>query len=199
MGVDAARFIKDDQAMERIPTTAEGLKGLEDELKQLKSVERPAIIKAIAAARDHGDLSENAEYTSARERHGFIEGRIAELEDIISRAEVIDFSKLSGKTVKFGATVKLADEDTDEKVKYQIVGPYEADLAKGRISVTSPIGRALIGKTVGDTVEVQTPRGARSYEVVGVQFKSLPRPRPPRGGGRPRSSSRTGPGTGRSC
>ena len=153
--------------MERVPTTAEGLKSLTDELKQLKSVERPAIIKAIAAAREHGDLSENAEYTSARESQGFIEGRIAEIEDIISRAEVIDFSKLSGKIVKFGATVQLADEDTDEKVKYQIVGPYEADLAKRRISVTSPIGRALIGKTVGDTVEVQTPRGARSYEVVG--------------------------------
>ena len=130
LGVDAARFIKDDQAMERVPTTAEGLKVLEDELKQLKSVERPAIIKAIAAAREHGDLSENAEYTSARERQGFIEGRIAEIEDIISRAEVIDFSKLSGKIVKFGATVQLADEDTDEKVKYQIVGPYEADLTK---------------------------------------------------------------------
>ena len=134
--------------MERVPTTAEGLKSLTDELKQLKSVERPAIIKAIAAAREHGDLSENAEYAAARERQ-----------------------KLSGKIVKFGATVQLADEDTDEKVKYQIVGPYEADLAKRRISVTSPIGRALIGKTVGDTVEVQTPRGARSYEVVGVQFK----------------------------
>jgi len=161
---------------ERVPTTAEGLKSLTDELKQLKSVERPAIIKAIAAAREHGDLSENAEYTSARERQGFIEGRIAEIEDIISRAEVIDFSKLSGKIVKFGATVQLADEDTDEKVKYQIVGPYEADIfAKRRISVTSPIGRALIGKTVGDTVEVQTPRGARSYEVRGrsVQIEAV--------------------------
>ena len=110
--------------------TAEGLKSLEDELKNLKSVERPAIIKAIAAAREHGDLSENAEYTSAREKQGFIEGRVIEVEDIISRAEVIDFSKLSGKIVKFGATVQLADEDTEEKVKYQIVGPYEADLAK---------------------------------------------------------------------
>lgn len=158
--------------MDRIPTTAEGLKSLEDELKHLKSVERPSIIKAIAAAREHGDLSENAEYTSARERQSFIEGRIAEIENIISRAEVIDFSKLTGKIVKFGATVRLADEDTDERVKYQIVGPYEADLSKGSISVTSPIGRALIGKTVGDTVEVQTPRGARSYEVVGVQFKA---------------------------
>jgi transcription elongation factor GreA len=171
LGVDGVRFIKDDPRMEKVPMTSDGLRSLEDELKQLKSVERPAIIKAIAAAREHGDLSENAEYTSAREKQGFIEGRIAEIEDIISRAEVIDFAKLSGKTVKFGATVRLADEDTDEKVKYQIVGPYEADLAKGRISVTSPIGRALIGKSVGDTVEVQTPRGAKSYEVVGVQFK----------------------------
>ena len=157
--------------MEKVPMTMEGYRKLETELHRLKVEERPRIIQQIAEARDHGDLSENAEYTSARERQGFIEGRIAEVEDIISRAEVIDFSKLSGKTVKFGATVKLADEDTDEKVKYQIVGPYEADLAKGRISVTSPIGRALIGKTVGDTVEVQTPRGARSYEVVAVAFK----------------------------
>ena len=157
--------------MERVPTTAEGLKSLEDELKHLKSVERPSIIKAIAAAREHGDLSENAEYTSARERQSYIEGRIAEVESIISRAEVIDFSKLTGKIVKFGATVRLADEDTEEKVKYQIVGPYEADLNKGSISVTSPIGRALIGKTVGDKVEVQTPRGAKSYEIVSVEFK----------------------------
>jgi transcription elongation factor GreA len=158
-------------AMEKVPMTAEGLKSLVDELKNLKSVERPAIIKAIAAAREHGDLSENAEYTSAREKQGFIEGRVIEVEDIISRAEVIDYSKLTGKIVKFGATVQLADEDTEEKVRYQIVGPYEADLTKRRISVTSPIGRALIGKTVGDTFEVQTPRGARSYEVVTVEFK----------------------------
>ncbi|CAN5697116.1 transcription elongation factor GreA [soil metagenome] len=157
--------------MERVPMTAGGLKSLEEELKQLKSVERPAIIKAIATAREHGDLSENAEYTSAREKQSFIEGRLAEIEDIVSRAEVIDFSKFSGKVVKFGATVQLADEDTDEKVKYQIVGPYEADLKQRSISVTSPIGRALIGKTVGDTVEVQTPRGARSYEIMMVQFK----------------------------
>src|SRR4030095_13715092 len=128
--------------MERVPTRAEGLKVLEDELKQLKSIERPAIIKAIAAAREHGDLSENAEYTSARERQGFIEGRIAEIENIISRAEVIDFSKLSGKVVKFGATVRLADEDTDEKVKYQIVGPYEAGPPRGRIFVAPALGRA---------------------------------------------------------
>lgn len=157
--------------MEKVPMTSAGLKTLEDELKLLKSTERPAIIKAIAAAREHGDLSENAEYTSARDRQGFIEGRIGELEDIVSRADVIDLSKLSGKVVKFGAIVRLSDQDTDEKVKYQIVGPYEADLAKSRISTTSPLGRALIGKTVGDSVEVQTPRGAKMYEVVGVAFK----------------------------
>lgn len=157
--------------MEKVPMTSEGLKTLEDELKLLKSTERPAIIKAIAAAREHGDLSENAEYTSARERQSFIEGRIGELEDIVSRADVIDLSKLSGKTVKFGAIVKLSDQDTDEKAKYQLVGPYEADLAKGRISTTSPLGRALIGKTVGDSVEVQTPRGAKMYEVMAVAFK----------------------------
>ena len=156
--------------MERVPMTAEGLKGLEDELKQLKSVERPAIIKAIAAAREHGDLSENAEYTSARERQGFIEGRIAEVEDIISRADVIDFSKLSGKVVKFGAIVTLVDEDTDEEKKYQIVGETEADVKSGRVSITSPIARALIGKTVGDTVEVNAPGGGKSYEILNVAF-----------------------------
>ena len=157
--------------MEKVPMTSEGLKTLEDELKLLKSTERPAIIKAIAAAREHGDLSENAEYTSARERQSFIEGRIGKLEDIVSRADVIDLSKLSGKIVKFGAIVRLSDQDTDEKAKYQLVGPYEADLTKGRISTTSPLGRALIGKTVGDSVEVQTPRGARMYEVMAVAFK----------------------------
>ena len=157
--------------MEKVPMTSEGLKTLEDELKLLKSTECPAIIKAIAAAREHGDLSENAEYTSARERQSFIEGRIGELEDIVSRADVIDLSKLSGKIVKFGAIVRLSDQDTDEKAKYQLVGPYEADLTKGRISTTSPLGRALIGKTVGDSVEVQTPRGARMYEVMAVAFK----------------------------
>jgi transcription elongation factor GreA len=151
--------------------TPEGHARLTAELKRLKSIERPAVITAIAAAREHGDLSENAEYTSAREKQGFIEGRIIEVESIISRAEVIDFSKFSGKVVKFGATVRLADEDTDEKMKYQIIGPYEADLSKGSISVTSPIGRALIGKTVGDRVEVQTPRGGKSYEIVAVAFK----------------------------
>ena len=156
--------------MEKVPMTSDGLRSLEEELKQLKSVERPSIIKAIAAAREHGDLSENAEYTAARERQGFIEGRIAEVEDIISRAEVIDFSKLSGKTVKFGATVKLADEETDEEQTFQIVGEDEADVGQGLLSITSPLARALIGKTVGDSVEVSTPRGAKSYEVVTVKF-----------------------------
>lgn len=150
--------------------THDGLRALEEELRELKGTERPSVIKAISEARAHGDLSENAEYAAARERQGFIEGRIGELEDIIARADVIDVSKLDGKVVKFGATVKLADEDTDEEVRYQIVGPYEADLAKGRISVTAPLGRALIGKTVGDSVEVQTPKGGKSYEIVSVRF-----------------------------
>ena len=156
--------------MDKVPMTHDGLRALEEELRELKGTERPSVIKAISEAREHGDLSENAEYTAARERQGFIEGRIGELEDIIARADVIDVSKLDGKVVKFGATVKLADEDTEEEVHYQIVGPYEADLAKGRISVTAPLGRALIGKTVGDSVEVQTPKGGKSYEIVSVKF-----------------------------
>jgi transcription elongation factor GreA len=129
------------------------------------------VIKAIAEAREHGDLSENAEYHAARERQSFIEGRISELEDIISRADVIDVSKLSGKTVRFGAYVTLADVDTDEEHTYQVVGPYEADLAKKKISVQSPLGRALIGKTVGDTVEVTAPGGGKAYELIDVKFK----------------------------
>ena len=156
--------------MERIPMTKTGYERLDAELKQLKSEERPAIIKAISEAREHGDLSENAEYHAAKERQGFIEGRIQELEDIISRADVIDVSKLSGSTVKFGATVTLADEDTDEEVTYQIVGPYEADLAKKRISVQSPIARALIGRSVGDSTEVKAPGGIKSYEVVDIKY-----------------------------
>jgi transcription elongation factor GreA len=156
--------------MERIPMTAAGYKALEEEIDHLKGVERPAVINQISEARAHGDLSENAEYHAAKERQAFIEGRVMELEDKLSRAEVIDVSKLSGKTVKFGATVTLADEDTDNKVKYQIVGDVEADIKKGRISISSPIARALIGKTVGDTVEVAAPGGARSYEILKVQF-----------------------------
>ncbi|HWD48356.1 MAG TPA: transcription elongation factor GreA [Rhizomicrobium sp.] len=156
--------------MERIPMTASGLKTLEGELNQLKNVERHEIIKHIAEARAHGDLSENAEYHAAKEKQSFIEGRVIELEDMIGRAEVIDVSKLSGSNVKFGATVTLVDEDTDEKKKYQIVGDHEADAKKGRISLSSPISRALIGKVKGDTVEVAAPGGARSYEILKVEF-----------------------------
>ena len=156
--------------MERIPMTAAGYKALEDEVNQLKNVDRHEIIKAIAEARAHGDLSENAEYHAAKERQSFIEGRVMELEDQIGRAEVIDVSKLSGATVKFGATVTLVDEDSDEKRKYQIVGDVESDVKHGRISLSSPIARALIGKGKGDTVEVTTPGGARSYEILKVEF-----------------------------
>jgi transcription elongation factor GreA len=157
--------------MEKIPMTAQGFASLEAEIKHLKGTERPAVIRAISEARAHGDLSENAEYHSAKERQSFIEGRVLELEDKLSRAQVIDVSKLSGKVVKFGATVTLIDEDTEQKAKYQIVGDMEADFAKGRISISSPLARALIGKTVGDAVEVNTPSGGRSYEVTKVEFK----------------------------
>ena len=157
--------------MDKLPMTAEGLKSLEDELKRLRGEERPAVIKAIEVAREHGDLSENAEYHAARDRQSFIEGRLAELEDMISRADVIDPKTLSGKIVRFGATVKLADEDTDEESIYQIVGSHEADVESGRLSLTSPLARALIGKTVSDSVEVTTPGGSKSYEVLKVTFK----------------------------
>jgi transcription elongation factor GreA len=157
--------------MNKVPMTGEGYNRLQDELKRLKSTDRPAIIKAIAEARTHGDLSENAEYHAARERQSFIEGRVMELEDKISRAEVIDVSKLSGSLVKFGATVTLADEETDEEQTFRIVGEDEADIKQGRLSVTSPLARALIGKTKGDSVEVSTPRGAKSYEVMTVAFQ----------------------------
>ena len=157
--------------MEKIPMTAQGFAALETEVKHLKSEERPAVIRAISEARAHGDLSENAEYHSAKERQSFIEGRVLELEDKISRAQVIDVSKLSGKVVKFGATVTLIDEDTDQKAKYQIVGDMEADFAKGRISISSPLARALIGKSTGDRAEVNTPSGGRSYEITKAEFK----------------------------
>jgi transcription elongation factor GreA len=156
--------------MERIPMTASGYKALEEEIHQLKNVERHAIIKMIAEARGHGDLSENAEYHAAKERQAFIEGRVIELEDQIGRAEVIDVSKLSGATVKFGATVTLADEDTKEKRKFQIVGDFEADAKNGRISISSPLARSIIGKSKGDTVEVATPGGAKSYEILKVEW-----------------------------
>lgn len=156
--------------IDKVPMTLAGYERLVEELKQLKTVERPAIIKAIAEARDHGDLSENAEYHAARERQSFIEGRVMELEAKISLAEIIDVKKLSGKTVTFGATVTLADEDTDEETKYQIVGADESDIAKGLLSITAPLARALIGKSVGDSVEVVTPRGSKSYEIVKIRF-----------------------------
>ena len=150
--------------------TADGYERLQDELRNLKSVERPAVIKAIAEAREHGDLSENAEYHAARERQSFIEGRVAELEDVISRTEVIDPKKLSGETVTFGVTVTVADEDTDEETSYTIVGPYEADISKSLISTSSPIARALIGKRIGDSAEVATPRGAKSLEIIDIKI-----------------------------
>jgi len=156
--------------MERIPMTAGGYKSLEDEITHLKTVERPAITRMIEEARAHGDLSENAEYHAAKERQAFVEGRIVELEDKVSRADVIDISKLSGGSVKFGATVTLVDEDTDAKMKYQIVGDHESDAKRGRISISSPIARALIGKSKGDSVEVTAPGGARSYEILKVEF-----------------------------
>ena len=157
--------------MEKIPMTPEGHEALQEELKNLKTVERPAIVKAIAAAREHGDLSENAEYHAARERQSFIEGRIGELEDTTKRAEIIDTSKLKGKTVRFGAKVKLADEETDEEITYQLVGELEADIKQRKISIGSPLGRALIGREVGDSVEVTTPNGVRYFEVINVRFK----------------------------
>ncbi|MAJ34766.1 MAG: transcription elongation factor GreA [Candidatus Puniceispirillum sp. TMED52] len=159
--------------MEKVPFTALGLETIKTELMKLKTEERPAVIKAIAAAREHGDLSENAEYHAARERQSFIEGRVAELEDVVSRAEVINMSQLTGETITFGTIVTVADEDTDEESVYSIVGPYEADLSKGLISTSSPIARALIGKRVGDSVEVRTPRGTKMFEVVDVKLLSV--------------------------
>ncbi len=150
--------------------TAPGYRALDDQLKQLKSVERPAVIAAISEAREHGDLSENAEYHAAKERQGWIEGQIAEIEDRMSRAQVIDVSKLSGTQVKFGATVTVVDEDTDEEARYQIVGEHEADVKQGRISITSPLSRALISKEVGDVVEVNTPGGVKAYELLKVEW-----------------------------
>ena len=157
--------------MEKIPMTASGLIALEKELRQLKFTDRQEVIKAIEVAREHGDLSENAEYHAAREKQSFIEGRVLELESVISLADVIDPTKLSGNIVRFGATVKLADEDTDGKSTFQIVGTYEADIDNGLLSVTSPTARALIGKTLGDSVEVTTPGGSKSYEIIKVDYK----------------------------
>jgi transcription elongation factor GreA len=150
--------------------TGPGLRRLEDELRQLKSEERPAIIRAIAEARSHGDLSENAEYHAARERQSFVEGRIQELEDIIASAEVIDPSMLSGDHVKFGAHVRLVDEETEKEATYQIVGVHEADIKLGRLSISSPLAKALIGKKAGDSISVPAPGGDRSYEILGIRF-----------------------------
>jgi len=156
--------------VQKFPMTAPGLKRLEDELRTLKSVERPAVIRAIAEARTHGDLSENAEYHAARERQSFIEGRIAELEEITSAVEVIDPSTLSGENVKFGAHVRLVDEETEKEATYQIVGVHEADIKEARLSISSPLAKALIGKKKGDTVSVPAPGGDRSYELLDVRF-----------------------------
>ena len=157
--------------MDKVPMTAEGFAALEAEIKYLKSVERPRIIKAIAEARTHGDLSENAEYHAAKDQQGITEARVADLEDKLSRADVIDISKLSGDQVMFGAVVTLIDEDTDEKAKYRIVGEIEADVKRGKISITSPLARALLGKRRKDIVEVSTPGGGKSYKVLKVEYK----------------------------
>ncbi len=157
--------------IEKLPMTQAGYDSILEELKRLKTEERPAVIRAIEEARGHGDLSENAEYHAAKERQGFIEGRVAELEDKTRRAEVIDPTKLSGRKVMFGAKVKLADEDTNEEIEYQIVGADESDIKSGLLSVSSPLARALIGKSRGDSIEVITPGGARAYEILSVRFK----------------------------
>ncbi|HUA76364.1 MAG TPA: transcription elongation factor GreA [Acetobacteraceae bacterium] len=156
--------------MQKFPMTAAGLQRLEEELRHLKAVERPAIIRAIAEARTHGDLSENAEYHAARERQSFIEGRIAELDEIVNSAEVIDPSQLSGENVKFGAYVSVVDEDSEKESTFQIVGQHEADIKNGRISVSSPLAKALIGRKAGDTVSVPAPSGDRSYEILNVKY-----------------------------
>ena len=158
-------------AMEKVPMTIDGFHKLEVELQRLKGEERPRIIQAISEARSHGDLSENAEYHSAKEAQGLNEARVADLEDKLSRADVIDITKLSGDKIKFGATVTLEDEDTQDKVKYKIVGDLEANVREGKISISSPIARALIGKSKGDSAEVTTPRGARSYGVLKIEWK----------------------------
>lgn len=156
--------------MEKIPMTIIGYEALQSEIKRLKTIERPAIISAIAEARKHGDLSENAEYHAAKEQQAMNEAKISDFEDKLSRADVIDISKLSGNIVKFGANVTLVDEDTEKESQYQIVGEFESDITKGLISISSPIARALIGKSIGDSVEVATPGGGKSYEIIQISF-----------------------------
>lgn len=156
--------------MEKIPFTLQGLETIKNELAHLKNTERQAVINAIATAREHGDLSENAEYHAARDRQSFIEGRISELEAVTSRAEVIDAEKLTGDKVTFGTSVGVADEETDEESIYHIVGPYEADISKGLVSTSSPIAKGLIGKSIGDSAEVHTPGGTKSYEIISIEL-----------------------------
>lgn len=169
-GKQPSQLTRAPENMEKIPLTRAGYSALNDELKQLKSVERPAVIRAIAEAREHGDLSENAEYHAAREKQSFIEGRVKEIEGILGLAEVIDPATLSG-TIKFGATVTIVDEDTDEEKTYQIVGEPEADIEAGKLNLKSPLARGLIGKEEGDSVEVRTPGGEKSYEILTIEFK----------------------------
>jgi transcription elongation factor GreA len=157
--------------MDKVPMTGEGYAALDEELKRLKTQERPAVIAAIGEARAHGDLSENAEYHAAKDRQGWIEGRIAEIEDKIARAQVIDVSKLNGSQVKFGATVTVVDEDTEEEGRYQVVGEHEADVKSGKISLSSPLSRAMMGKEVGEVVEVNTPGGVKAYEILKVEWR----------------------------
>jgi transcription elongation factor GreA len=159
--------------MDKFPITKKGFELLEKEIKHLKHVERPTIIEAISTAREFGDLSENAEYHAAREKQSFIEGRIVDLEDKLSRAEIIDTSRLSKDSVKFGATVKLVDDDTDEEATYLIVGEYEADIAKKRVSIQSPIAKGLIGKAVGDIVEISTPKGKKVFEILEISYQDI--------------------------
>jgi len=157
--------------MNKVPMTEEGFQALDEEFKRLKADERPAVIQAIAEAREHGDLSENAEYHAAKERQGWIEGRLAELEDKIARAQVIDVSKLNGDTVMFGATVTVVDEDTDEEAVYKVVGEDESDVKAGKISLSSPIARSMMNKEIGDVIEVNAPGGLKSYEILKVEWK----------------------------
>ena len=157
--------------MDKEPMTVDGYRQMQEEVKKLRSIERPAVVRAISEAREHGDISENAEYHAAKERQGFIEARVADLEDKISRAEVIDVSKLTGSTVTFGATVKLVDEENGGKSTYQIVGTSEGDIKAGKLAVSAPLARALIGKSKGDSVEVATPSGDKYYEILAVTFK----------------------------
>ncbi|MEH6401832.1 MAG: transcription elongation factor GreA [Sneathiella sp.] len=156
--------------MERLPMTAAGIIRLENELKNLKANSRPAVIQAIATAREHGDLSENAEYSAAKEQQSLIEGRIAELADKLGRSESIDVSAITGSTIKFGATVLIVDEDTDDETRYQIVGQDESNIEEGRLSIKAPLARALIGKSVGDSIEVTTPGGSKAYEILDIKY-----------------------------